>query len=161
MKRYNIFFIELLMVVCIISILMVEALNHYRVSRVRARIVSGLPSLTGVKLELMENHACFGKWVDKKIELDPVKVFNRGSAVDKIDIDVDGAIHLRFKTTLQVPVDHPVLTIRPAQSRGNGPGVMMWICGKSDVPEHVVVWGEDQTNIPDKYLTCECKQECL
>ncbi len=161
-------FVELLIVMCIISIAMAVAIAHYHKYIAQAEIASALRYTNTVKRELLEYYYLVGKWPedDKQLQ-DYTGIFSRqrnsdwlnSSSLDRITVNTNGAINVWYNKDCRVQqyVNDPILTLRPVLTKGEGPGTIFWLCGNAKASDNAIVLGKNRTNIPDKFLITNCK----
>lgn len=151
--------VELLVVVCIIGILLITAVKQFQIYRYQARLTTGLASAQGVRLDVAEFYMFHGRWPTNSNELrDPTMSINdQNQSNFRITLENGGAINIWFQSMPELGKEEPVLTIRPAVSGGGGSGIISWLCGNAAAPGNAVVWGENQSNIPDKILIKVCR----
>jgi type IV pilus assembly protein PilA len=165
--------VELLIVLCIITVLAAVAIGHYQKYFVRSEIGYALGIVDIVKRDILEYYYTVGRWPKKGQPLHNESLYSssdKTSAVgqqdftrhlDRIIFDTDGVVNVWFRKDgrMQQYVNDPVLTLRPVMTKGNGPGTIFWLCGNAEPPDNAVVLGENRTNIPDDFLITNCKRK--
>ena len=150
--------VELLMVVGIIGVLLALAAEQFQVYQYRSRITHGVGAVYGLRQDLMEYFTVQGTWPTDARELRyGIATVERPPFITGIEVAQAGAIHIRFQSPPGRSITNPVLPIRPALSGGDGPGTIIWICGRAPIPQQAVVFGENLTNIPEDYLINSCR----
>jgi type IV pilus assembly protein PilA len=69
----------------------------------------------------------------------------------------DGAIHMTFGNRAHGQLKGRVLTLRPAAVADAPVVPVAWVCGFAPAPEKMTVYGENRTNVPQRFLPAKCR----
>ncbi len=151
--------VEILVVVCIIGVLLFTAIKQYQIYKSQARIAEVLAGVQGVRLDVEEYYMSYGRWPQSSSELrDPTMNINDPNySKHRITLQNGGAINIWFQNMHDFRINDPVLTIRPVLAGEDGHGIISWISGNAAAPVNAIVWGENQSNIPERFLIKACR----
>ncbi len=135
--------IELLIVISIIGIIAAIAIPQFSSYRARASTTEGLILAAEVKEGIVDFYRHTGRFPANNAEAGlPAAEHIRGKYVGSITVS-NGAIDIRFNDRNQYALEWEVLTIRPAVSKDNPTGPVLWVMGNKDAPSSMEVFGED------------------
>jgi type IV pilus assembly protein PilA len=135
-------FIELLMVVFIISVLATVAIPAYTDYLLRAQISEGLVLAIPVQKAISDYYAYHGRFPSNNRQanvLEPEQL--KGTYVARLEV-LEGTIHIAFSGDLS----GQVLSLQPQVIADNPLGTMIWQCGTDE-------------NIKLKYLPKACRNK--
>lgn len=69
----------------------------------------------------------------------------------------DGAIHMTFGNRAHGQLKGRVLTLRPAAVADAPVVPVAWVCGFAPAPEKMTLYGENRTNVPQRFLPAKCR----
>jgi hypothetical protein len=143
---------ELLLVIFLIGILAALQLKAYMPAIVKAKILhSSGAAFQGARIDSVLYHAFHGEWPRNNRE---ALVFGMNTSYllnDASFKDVQlkgGAITLKFNEIYP----GKIITFRPAVPVRDPFGTIIWVCGDSRRAEDWHIFGDDLTNIEDKYI---------
>jgi type IV pilus assembly protein PilA len=149
--------LELVVVVAIIAILALMTLPSLVDTLVRDQVNEALPLADIAKKPvavswtvtqtLPPDNASVGLPVPDKV------VSNLVSAL----LVQDGAIHMTFGNRAHGQLKGRVLTLRPAAVADAPVVPVAWVCGFAPAPDKMTLYGENRTNIPQRFLPVKCR----
>lgn len=153
--------IELLLVVMIICILAATQLEYQQQHLHQSRILNVISFAKQAQDDIVEHYTCFGNWPEEeqqlRHELHKKDEENRARSLQEITLGQHGSIHIWFNDAVNIPVNGPILTLRPVLAGTPGPGLISWVCGYGVGPGNAPVLGENKTNIPNSFLPNHCQ----
>jgi hypothetical protein len=153
--------IELLVVFLIIGVLCATEIKMQQQHLYQSHIVQAIFFAKPVQDDMVEHYTYFGKWPvneeELRHELTIKGAEGRVLGLKKMSLGSDGAIHIWLNEGANIPVDEPVLTLRPVLAGSPGPGLISWVCGDASVSDYTIVTGDNKTNIPPYYLPKHCQ----
>jgi type IV pilus assembly protein PilA len=93
---------------------------------------------------------------DNKTAGIPAKDKIVGTMVKEVAVE-NGAIHIVYGNNASKALAGMKVTIRPAVVKDEPSVPIAWLCAKLAVPDKMEVRGQDQTDIPAKWLPIECR----
>ncbi len=150
-KNHGFTLIELMFVVAIIGILAAIAIPNYVDYLKRAKISEAFILASGLTKTIADYYSYYGK-LPPNNQASHLPENLGGQYVKSMQIE-NGAIHLKFDQS----VDNGTLTLRPAIIIADPPSnTLIWVCGYARALEGTRIFGENQTNIEQKYLPPIC-----
>ncbi len=142
-------FIELMLVMTIVTMLAAITIPNYisyRRSFGRLYINEGLTLSDSIRRKIIDYYEFTGRFPsdNETIGLPPPTAM-RGKYTKSISI-MNGAINISLNQNTFSDFENKTLTIRPAILRDNPTGPVTWIKGDDELPEGMIVFGEDNTN---------------
>ncbi|MEW8624485.1 MAG: pilin [Candidatus Thiodiazotropha sp.] len=150
-------FIELLLVLAIVSILAVVALPAYKDYKLRAVISEGLKIILPIRERIEEFHAYHGHFPKDNSVLDMLpadQLFTKH--LESIEVK-QGAITIRYRR-ISLQLDSTgLLTLRPALNNTLPTAPIIWACGNAK-PENRKLIGDNLTNLDNKLIPAACRE---
>lgn len=143
---------ELLLVILIIGILAALQLKIYMSAIDKAKIVhSSGAAFQGARIDSILYYSFHGEWPqDNKEALEfgmNTDYLLHDDSFEDVQLKA-GAIHLKFNKIYH----HKIITFRPAIPAHDAFGPVIWVCGNARRAEEWVTFGDDLTNIEDRYI---------
>lgn len=158
MRRHAGFtWIELVLILAVIGILGAMAIPGLQDTMLKKQVKEGL-DLAGVAKKGVQSYwSANGEMPgDNKTAGVPAKDKIVGSMVKEVAVD-QGAIHIVYGNNASKAIEGMKVTIRPAVVKDEPSVPIAWICAKLPIPDKMEVRGQDQTDIPAKWLPIECR----
>lgn len=149
--------IELTSVISIIGILAAIAIPNYMGYIVRAKISEGF-LLSGKLITNITDYYAYTGQLPKNQQALAISERISGRYVDDITVE-NGAIHIIFKETANLNDNaiQNVITLRPAILDVYPPNnLITWVCGNAPAVKGMILYGDNKTTIPNKYLPRNC-----
>jgi type IV pilus assembly protein PilA len=147
------FVLEFSIVALTVSTLFIIAvLFYYPIYLERAKLAEGITLASAVvRTQFVEYYSLHGQFPSTGADLG--MVFKTGKYTSNISID-QGAV---TATLLLQDNQSSLLTFRPALLDDSEYKIILPICGYATHPAQSVIYGENQTNIPQRYLPHTCR----
>jgi Tfp pilus assembly major pilin PilA len=147
---------ELSVVLLVITVLLFTALNYYDTALRRAQFIETPSLATKVKDQIIEYRAVMGAWPSARYVDDHFGLGTGFGGSGYVTGGDDGSFSMVVQYWTD-EFDRPLVTFRPATDPTDDMATVIWICGRGAVPSGRVANGEDLTNVPDEWLTHQCR----
>jgi len=150
------FILEFSIVALTVSTLFIIAvLFYYPIYLERAKLAEGITLASAVvRTQFVEYYSLHGKFPSTGADLGLGESFKQsGKYTSNISIN-QGAV---TATVLLQDNQSSLLTFRPALLDDSEYKIILPICGYATHPAQSVIYGENQTNIPQRYLPHTCR----
>ena len=149
--------IELIMVVAVLSALALMAVPGLQENAVKKQVKEALPTADVARKAVEETYGATGEMPpNNKLAGAPEHEKIIGSLVRSVKIQ-DGAVTITFGNNASKVVDGKKLTLRPAVVPKEPAVAIAWLCHALPVPKGMEAQGRDETDVPDKWLPLECR----
>jgi type IV pilus assembly protein PilA len=145
---YLILILELILSILIIGILVAIAIPLYTSYIEKAKISEASTLMSGVKSNVAEYYSIYGRLPTKAEQLPNIKT--SGQYTSNISFE-NGVL------TASLRHNDFSVSFRPALANNELPKAITYVCGYAAPPNHFIVQGENQTNIPSHYLSLTCR----
>lgn len=149
--------IELVMVIAVLAALAMMAIPGLQETQLKKQVKEALSTADVVKKGVQIAYASAGEMPANNKAAgvpDPEKIV--GSLVREIRVE-GGAITITFGNNASKLLDGKKVTIRPAIVPKEPMVPVAWLCHTLPVPKNMEAQGNDQTDVPEKYLPLECR----
>ncbi len=146
---YGFTFIELMMVITIMGTLAALSVPNFHLSKYYGRIYlnEGLILSKSVRNQIIDYYEFTGQFpADNETIGLPSPEAIRGKYIESIAVK-DGAIDILLNQDVSMGYAGEILTIRPAISKADPTGAVIWIQGKDAVPQGLKVIGTNNTTL--------------
>jgi type IV pilus assembly protein PilA len=149
--------IEMLMVIAVISILALMAIPSLQETAVKKQVKEGMEIADIAKKAVQAHYASTGEWPPNNAAAGaPPRNKIISALVTEVDIK-DGAVTLTYGNNATKAIEGMKLTILPAIVPGQRGVPIAWLCHENRVPKGMELQGKDLTDIPDKFLPLDCR----
>ena len=158
MRRHAGFtWIELVLILAVIGILGAMAIPGIQDTMLKKQVKEGLDLASVAKQGVQSYWAANGDMpADNKAAGVPARDKIVGSMVKEVAVQ-NGAIHIVYGNNASKALAGLKVTIRPAVVKDEPTVPIAWLCAKLAVPDKMEARGQDQTDIPAKWLPIECR----
>lgn len=160
MKRATGFtFVELMIVLWIISILAAVAIPAYTDYLKRTRIMEGLVLTIDIKQAVQEYYVHHGTLpADNAAAGLPVATALSSREVQSMSVEA-GAIHIVYRHSADYGAETATLSLQPVTHAAGFARISRWACNGNPAPrqEGMQVFGENRTTVRPAYLPSHCK----
>ena len=149
--------IELVLILAVVGILGAMAIPGIQDTMLKKQVKEGLDLANVAKAGVQSYWSANGDMPgDNKTAGVPPKDKIVGSMVKEVTVE-NGAIHIVYGNNASKALAGMKLTVRPAVVKDEPSVPIAWLCAKLQVPDKMEVRGQDQTDIPAKWLPIECR----
>ena len=149
--------IELVLILAVIGILGAMAIPGIQDTMLKKQVKEGLDLAAVAKKGVQGYWSANGEMPPNNAKAGvPPKEKIVGSMVKEVAVE-NGAIHITYGNNASKAIAGMKVTIRPAVVKDEPTVPIAWLCAKLNVPDKMEALGQDQTDIPPKWLPIECR----